>query len=127
MLLPASPRPAEGGAGGIWYWIRQTDIGKDMDWEGDAEEEAARREAAARQKDAGKKKRRRGRDDGEPRVLQACKPRVLFFLVQAGGGGPGSVGRQAELQLLASRVALHALRAACVPPPARVGCRAKGT
>ncbi|KAL4428259.1 hypothetical protein ABPG75_002348 [Micractinium tetrahymenae] len=52
----------EAGAGGIWHWIRQSDIGKEMDWEGDEEEEAARREAAARQKDAGKKKRRRGRD-----------------------------------------------------------------
>ncbi|KAL4433102.1 hypothetical protein ABPG77_006529 [Micractinium sp. CCAP 211/92] len=56
---------AETGAGGIWYWIRQTEIGREMDWEGDTEEDAARREAAARQKDSGKKKRRRGRDDGE--------------------------------------------------------------
>ncbi|PRW44477.1 lysine-specific histone demethylase 1-like protein 3 isoform A [Chlorella sorokiniana] len=50
------------GAGGIWRWIQQSEIGQEMDWEedGDVEEEARRRDAAAKGK-----KRKKAKDGDE--------------------------------------------------------------
>lgn len=55
------PCPADGGQASIWRFIRQSEIGQELDWAGEEEEEAERREARARQQ---QQKKRKKRDDG---------------------------------------------------------------
>jgi hypothetical protein len=54
-----------GGAGGIWGFIRQSEVGQELEPSDEEEEEAAaRQDGRKRDKQAAQQKKRKKRDDG---------------------------------------------------------------